>query len=76
MVTRYAIIRNGVVENVCQWDGVVYSPETGVGWIPPEGCETIRLDETICDIGWIWDGKEFKNPAENVNFEEEQQPAP
>jgi hypothetical protein len=81
MIERYAMIRNGIVENICVWDGVIYSPETGVGWTPPEGYEIICVEDIFCDIGWTWDGQNFINPnppadPEPAVEEEEQQGEP
>ena len=36
---RYAIIRDGIVENIILWDGVS-------DWTPPEGC-TVRQSDTL-----------------------------
>lgn len=58
MVARYAIIRDGAVENVILWDGA--SP-----WSPPAGATMRELGRTeVVDIGWIDQGKSFA-PAAN-----------
>jgi hypothetical protein len=32
---------------------------------PPEGCELILIPEdSMCDIGWTWNGTEFVPPPE------------
>lgn len=41
---RYAIVRNGVVDNIVEWDG--QSP-----WQTPEGCTAI-VEPTGVGIGW------------------------
>lgn len=52
---RYAIIRNGLVENVCEWDGEST-------WAPPDGT-TVEAAETITvGIGWQWNGGQPIDP--------------
>lgn len=47
---RYAIVRDGVIENVVLWDGAP-------GWAPPEGTQLCELSqEDRAEIGWAWDG--------------------
>ena len=55
MVIRYAMIRNGVVENVSLWDGDLLK------WQPPEGITCIPAPDEI-GIGWIWDGSSWAAP--------------
>lgn len=54
---RWAIVQNGIVTNIVLWDG----QET---WQPPMGAAIIALNETVCDIGWLYDGTSFSPPAE------------
>ena len=42
----YAVVQDGVVVNVIEWDGV--TPYT-----PPEGCELHWCEQTP-GIGWLW----------------------
>ena len=49
MIIRYAMIRNGVVENVSLWDGDLAK------WQPPEGIVCIPAPDDV-GIGWTWDG--------------------
>lgn len=42
----YAMVQNGVVVNVIEWDGV--TPYT-----PPEGCELFAWSGPV-NIGWAW----------------------
>lgn len=55
---RYAIVRDGIVENVIVWDG-----ETP--YSPPEG--TILVANENVGIGWSYDSAtgEFIRPADN-----------
>ncbi|HGX4465269.1 TPA: tail fiber assembly protein [Escherichia coli] len=49
----YAIVANGVVSNVIEWDGESeWQPESG---------EVVLVDGA-CGIGWSFDGKSFKAP--------------
>jgi len=45
-VMNYAMVQNGVIVNIIDWDGV--TPYT-----PPEGCELHQWDGPM-DIGWAW----------------------
>jgi hypothetical protein len=55
MVIRYAMIRDGVVENVSLWDGDTFK------WTPPEGIVCIPAPDEI-GIGWTWDGENWAAP--------------
>lgn len=50
---RYAVIRDGVVENVVVWDGES-------DWSPPEGALLVQSDEAGPGDGY--DGKAFTRP--------------
>lgn len=52
---NYAVIRNGLVENVVSWDG-----ETD--WTPPEGSDVVALHDRIAGPGWTYDGSTFTPP--------------
>lgn len=55
-MARYAMIKDGIVFNVAEWDG-----ETD--WNPD--CEVIECpDEYTGGIDWKWDGKNFIAPPE------------
>ena len=56
MVIRYAMIRDGVVENVSLWDGDLNR------WQPPEGIVCIPAPDHI-GIGWTWDGENWVEPV-------------
>jgi hypothetical protein len=56
MVIRYAMIRDGVVENVSLWDGDTFK------WTPPEGIVCIPAPDEI-GIGWSWDGVNWTAPT-------------
>ena len=55
MVERWAMIQNGVVVNVCLWDGDLKT------WQPPGGIE-MQLATDNCGIGWTWNGEGFVAP--------------
>jgi len=52
MVERWAMIQNGIVINVCLWDGDLKT------WQPPEDVIMQPAPDNI-GIGWTWDGTEF-----------------
>lgn len=57
MVTRYALVCGGVVDNVALWDG-----ETD--WTPPDDCDLIRLtDDQAVSPGDTYDGGSTFAPA-------------
>jgi hypothetical protein len=58
------MIFNGVVENICMWDGEVYSAENPKAWQPPAGCTLVCIEDVHCGPGYTWDGKEFAPPPE------------
>lgn len=51
----YAIIRDGVVENVVEWDGEST-------WTPPDGTTLQPLNGSPAGPGWSFDGSEFTAP--------------
>lgn len=58
-MARYAIIRNGTVENVCEWDG-----DTGK-WSPPAGMEAIEAPAHV-GPGFTYAGGVFTAPTAPV----------
>lgn len=58
-VERWAIVVNNKVENICLWDGLVYSEENPSAWQPPTGATMVNVENLTCDIGWLWDGTSF-----------------
>lgn len=54
---RYAVVRDGIVENVILWDGE--RP-----WQPPEGTTAVAC-ATEVSIGWIYDGDAFQPPPDD-----------
>lgn len=53
----YAIVENGVVDNIVVWDGEAE-------WSPPAGTTAVQVPATATvDIGYSWDGKNFTKPA-------------
>ena len=52
-MARYAIIENGSVTGVAEWDGVT-------AWTPPSGVP-VACDETVA-TDWTYDGSQFIAP--------------
>lgn len=60
----YVIIRDGIVENVVQWDGDVNK------WQPPEGTQAIAYSGRVSP-GWAWvNGAPVEPPAPAVPLAE------
>ena len=57
---QYAIIRDGIVENVAEWDGE--SP-----WTPPDGTTLQSLEGSTAGPGWSFDGSAFVPPEPVVS---------
>lgn len=45
---RHAIIREGIVKNVCEWDGDIRK------WSPPEGATVRAFPTGKISPGWQW----------------------
>ena len=57
MSNIYAVVTNGVVTNIVQWNGES-------DWAPPEGSDAVPVPlGTFVDIGYTWDGTKFSAPA-------------
>jgi hypothetical protein len=57
MSDQYAIVENGVVSNVVQWDG-----DASI-WQAPEGAAAIALSgDSVVGIGYAYDGEKFDAP--------------
>lgn len=55
---RYALIHDGIVKNVIEWDG---NTET---WSPSEGTVAIAVDsDTMVGPGFFYDGSTFVQPV-------------
>lgn len=52
---KYAVVRNGVVENLVEWDGIAE-------WEPPAGTKVYPFSGPV-SIGWNWNGGAPVNPA-------------
>lgn len=52
---RWAIIKDGVVVNVCLWNGDT------ARWQPPEGCGAMMCPDEVA-IGWTFEGEDFFPP--------------
>ena len=61
---RYAIVRDGVVENVSDWDGVT-------DWSPPEGTIAVLDKDGVMHIGGNWNGSVF-TPAPPIDVPQTQ----
>ncbi len=54
---RYAIVLDGLVDNVVIWDGQ--------GEVPgPVGSIAVLLTDEPCGPGWTYDGTTFAEPSE------------
>lgn len=56
MTDRWAIVRNGMVENVVAWDGDMDA------WRPPDGAEMVLATDDA-EQGGTWDGVKFIRPV-------------
>ena len=56
MSSRYAMILNGKVDNICLWDGDTKK------WQPPEAYICIPAPDNI-GIGWTYDGNTWAEPV-------------
>ena len=51
---RYAVVRDGVVENVVVWNG------DEAEWQPPEGTQAVLIPEGVnVAAGYTYDGRNF-----------------
>lgn len=57
MVERWAMVLNGIVENICLWDG------NATTWQPPEIYTMVVAPDGV-GIGWSWDGTNFSPPTD------------
>lgn len=55
---RYAMIKDGIVQNICLWDGDTTK------WTPPEGMIVIPAPDNV-GIGWTYDGANWAAPVVN-----------
>lgn len=62
---KYAVVKNGEVVNTVEWDGVVFSEETGAGWSPEPDAEAISLpDGSPVSSGYSYLGGTFEAPPQ------------
>lgn len=54
---NYAVIRNGIVENVVVWDGLSE-------WGAPESTEVVSLEQSPAGIGWTYTDGTFTPPPQ------------
>ena len=62
-MSNYALVKNGVVENVVVWDGK--------GELFSEFVTVEMNDDSVASVGWSYDGKEFTLPPEPEKTHEE-----
>ena len=58
---QYALVKNGIVENMIEWDGVT-------DYVPGEGYELIQADNQELMIGYMFDGKKSNPPEDSVTL--------
>ncbi len=56
-VNRWAMVQNGIVINIVNWDGDVNK------WSPPENTQMVIASEDT-GIGWSYQDGEFVRPVE------------
>ncbi|MCC7581571.1 tail fiber assembly protein [Enterobacter roggenkampii] len=56
MIKRYALVKNGVVENLVSWNGE--------GELFSEFVTVELNDDSVASVGWSYNGKEFTPPPE------------
>ena len=54
-MNKYAIIENGVVTNICLWDGITE-------WLPPENSSVVQLVDTSVCISFLYSDGQFTPP--------------
>lgn len=61
-MTTYAIVQNGVVQNVMEWDGI--SP-----WVPPAGSTIVAIPEgTYTGPGATYSNGVFGPPPQTLSM--------
>lgn len=53
---RIALVKNGVVDNIAEWDGQA-------AWNPGDEYTKVNVDEITCEIGYTYDGETFTKPV-------------
>jgi hypothetical protein len=59
---RHAVVRDGVVENVVEWNG-------DSEWTPPEGATVVAATDSV-GVGWSYDGETFSAPVVQLTLDE------
>ncbi|HFN7764878.1 hypothetical protein AB06_2760 [Escherichia coli 2-474-04_S1_C1] len=54
-MSNYAIVKNGVVENVVVWDGIGNIFDNYI---------VVNIENINAGIGWLYDGEAFTPPSE------------
>lgn len=57
---RYAIVSDGIVADVVEWDGAT-------PWTPPDGTTLQQLGDSPAGSGWTFDGSAFAPPEPVVS---------
>lgn len=60
-MAKHVIVRNGIIENVVEWDG-------GPAWSPPVGTVAHAFESAV-GIGWPWNDGEPVDPNPPVPVE-------
>ncbi len=63
--SRYAIVQDGVVEQITLWDAVA-----APGWNPPKGTQAVLCPDDL-HLGATWDGQAFTNPTQKPSGPEQ-----
>lgn len=69
-INSYAVVANGIVENIVIWDGESE-------WSPPVGTTAVPVSATeIVNIGYLFDGTNFTEPTSTQQESQPQSGAP
>lgn len=83
MNNTYAVIKNGIVQNVVEWDGTPYTPANApdaegnggspaIGWTPPSGSTVVLVgDGEVPHIGMGYSNGAYEQPTEPARSAEQ-----
>lgn len=60
IMSKYAIVENGVVINIVVWDGKAE-------WSPDTGEPVLISDSVFVDLGYLYSNETFTAPEETTN---------
>lgn len=68
-MSAYALVQDGEVINIIEWDGVPFTPAEGDdparGWSPPQGTVAVAIQDGLpVAIGYSFDGTLFVAPPQ------------